>query len=115
MAFNLRYPPLVWLIKIELCNAFSGLGTGSDEIVLATEYMNLRELGNYRSDDQTFLPTFGPQHVDLYSKPNNLRIEKTYIDTDSEVYNNIPRKMMSYLISLIHDFRMKSIRVYIGQ
>lgn len=87
LTFNMRYPPLVWVIKIELCNALNGSGTGSDESVLATEYMNIRELGNFRADDAAFLPTFGPQFVDLYSKPNNLRIQKTNQDVtlDSEV------------------------------
>lgn len=79
MTFNMRYPPLVWLIKIELCNALNGVGTGADEVVLATEYINLREVSNFCTDDPTFLPTFGPQHVDFYSKPNNLRIQKTNV------------------------------------
>lgn len=68
-------------MKLELC---SGNGT-QDDIVLATEYINLNELSNFKADDDTFYPTFGPRYIDLYSKPNNLRVKRANLDNDSDV------------------------------
>lgn len=65
-------------MKFELCNAV----TNSEEVVLATEYVSLRELSNFRGDDALFLPSFGPSYVDFYSRPSNLRIKKTNIDAE---------------------------------
>jgi hypothetical protein len=51
-----------------------------NDIVLAKEYLILSELGNYRAGHDIFLPTYGPRYVDLYSRPNNLRVKKTNVD-----------------------------------
>lgn len=76
LEFILRFPPLVWVMKIELCN-----GTDSpNDVVLASEYVNLSAISNYKADDETFYPTYGPRYVDLYSKPNNMRVKKVNAD-----------------------------------
>jgi hypothetical protein len=87
LEFNVRYPPLVTLIKIELCNA-SNTSSTFDEIVLAKEYLTLTELSNFRIDDALFLPTYGPCYVDLYSRPNNLRVKKQNVDSTVEEVSN---------------------------
>lgn len=57
--------------KIELCTE-----TKSGEQTLATEYLNLNEVSNYRQPN-TYFPTYGPCYVEIFEKPNNYRIKKT--------------------------------------
>lgn len=43
--------------------------------MLATEYLNIDEISDYTENDY-FLPTLGPCHVDLYTEPQNFRVNK---------------------------------------
>ena len=63
--FDFRYPPLVNLIKLELCN---------EKKVLAKEYLSIEDICNYRDEKIThFDPSYGPAFIDMYTKPNNCR------------------------------------------
>jgi hypothetical protein len=70
--FYIRYPTLVSLFKIELCSESS-----SGETVLAREYLTINDISSFQSEF-AFSPTYGPRFVDLYSEPNNKRIQKEY-------------------------------------
>jgi hypothetical protein len=58
---------------------------------LATEYLNLNEVSNYRQPN-TYFPTYGPCYVEIFEKPNNYRIKKTNKNiksTDDSKTNNL--------------------------
>jgi hypothetical protein len=78
--FNIRYPSLVRVLKFELC---TNNGGGSNEVILASEYVTLNELSSYETQ-HSYMPTFGPRHIDLYNQPNNLRGEKQLSDAPSQ-------------------------------
>ncbi len=58
---------------------------------MATEYLNLNEVSNYRQPN-TYFPTYGPCYVEIFEKPNNYRIKKTNKNiksTDDSKTNNL--------------------------
>lgn len=54
--FNHLYPPLVRMIRIDLCTQDSSL----NERILGSEYMSVNDISSYVKDDY-FLPTYGPR------------------------------------------------------
>jgi hypothetical protein len=72
--FCFRYPPLVNLVKFELCKETAVLAT-EYSTVLATEYFSLNDIFNSENNDEPY--SFGPSYIELYSRPNNCRIKKT--------------------------------------
>ena len=67
--FAFQFPSLVRLFKIELCSESRFTTT-----VLATEYLDIDSISDYRTNDH-FFPTLGPSYIDLYSEPENLRVK----------------------------------------
>ena len=59
--------------------------SASGDLVLAKEYLSLNDICNYRVDDP-FVPTYGPRFIDMYNKPNNVRIQKKVNETCDEDY-----------------------------
>lgn len=54
--FNHLYPPLVRMIRIDLCTQDSS----QNERILGSEYMSVNDISSYVKDDY-FLPTYGPR------------------------------------------------------
>lgn len=73
--FCFRYPPLVNLVKFELCKERHVLQQKVLEQVLATEYFSLNDICNSENKYEPY--SFGPSNIELYSRPNNCRVKKT--------------------------------------
>jgi len=58
--FNRLYPPLVRMLRIDLCTQDARL----KEQVLGSEYISVNDISSYVKGDY-FLPTYGPRYIEL--------------------------------------------------
>ncbi len=59
--FNHLYPPLVRMLRIQLCTQDASTGA---EQVLASEFLTVDDISDYVKDE-AYLPTYGPRYINL--------------------------------------------------
>ena len=94
LVFNILYPPLIRLFKIELCSE-SSFGVN----VLAWEKVDIDNISDYRTGSY-FLPSLGPSYIDLYTEPQNYQkkydLFKKETPTDLSDQNSDNKRHGSY-------------------
>jgi hypothetical protein len=70
LKFSCFFPPLIRSLKLEL---YAEDTFGSR--LLATEYIDIDSISDY-NEENYFLPTLGPRHIDLYTEPENFRVKR---------------------------------------
>uniref|UniRef100_A0A8C0DWT4 Fer-1 like family member 6 n=1 Tax=Balaenoptera musculus TaxID=9771 RepID=A0A8C0DWT4_BALMU len=73
VVFKEMFPPLCRRVKIQVWDEGS-----MNDIVLATHFIDLKQISNEQDGDKGFLPTFGPAWINLYGSPRNQGLMDDY-------------------------------------